>query len=314
MLRDYLAGLLIVLVSSSVSAADLDVTLTGKKWVTSDVVTVGDIFDNTGEYATYALAPAPEVGKKLMLSKNDLQRIVETFRLNWKAPEEDISVALERDAIAVDADALIDALEKSDLTAKISTDAKFVLTEPAGPIVLEGRALPELAVTKTAFDPATERFTATLRISRDGESIKEVALAGIATPMLRVPVLTATIPPNAVISRSDIVEKVLPKRTVRADTVLSAEALVGMAPKRTLQADQPILNSELTPPLMIKRNELVTVIYRNGPILLSTRARALANGTRGDSVTLMNLNSKKPFEAIVTGPQQAEVSAAQFNG
>src|SRR5690606_4094780 len=247
-LRDYLAGFLVLVVSSSVSAAGPNVTLAGKTLVSSDVVTVGDIFSNAGEYASHALAPAPAVGKKLELNKEDLQRIVDAFRLNWQAPQEDLTVSLERDAVAVNAEAVVEALEKSDLTTKIRSDATFAVTEPTEPIVLDGRGLPELNISKTAFDPATERFTATLLVSREGKLFKEVALAGIATPMLRVPVLTSNITPNAVISRADIVEKILPKRAVKSGTILSIDDLVGMAPKRTLQADQPVHSSELTPP------------------------------------------------------------------
>ncbi len=312
MLRDYLAGFLMLVVSSSVSAAD--VKLTGKMLIDGPTVTVGDLFTNAGEHASHALALAPAPGKTLVLSKKDLQRVVDSFGFSWRAPEEDVTVTLERNATTLDAETLIHALENSALKDKISSEASFSILEPAQPVIVAGRALPELSVEQPAFDPATERFAATVKVLRDGKEIQEFTVSGTATPMTRVPVPVSTLAPNAVITASDIVEKYVPRRTVRHGTVLTADELVGLSPKRTLQPGQPVLASELTPPLMVKRNELVTVIYRNGPVMLSTRARALANGARGDTVTLMNISSKKPFDARITGPQQAEIVIDAFNG
>jgi flagella basal body P-ring formation protein FlgA len=305
MWHDYLAGFLVLAAVSSSSAAD--VKLADNNLVSGDAVTVGDLFTNTGEYASHRLALAPKVGEKTILSKADLQRISDAFKFGWKAPEGDLTVALERDASLLGHDAITAALDKSDLKDKINSEASFKISEPAEAVLLDGKALPELNISETAFDPATERFTAKLEVSRNGSPLKTIAVSGIATPMAHVPVLLHPLAPNSVISVSDIVEKTIPKRDLRAGTILSAAELAGLSPKRTLQAGQAISALDVSLPLLVKRNELVTVIYRNGPVMLSTKARALANGARGETVTMMNINSKKPFDARITGPQQAEV-------
>lgn len=289
------------------------VELTGKTLVQGDVVTVGDLFTNTGKHATHVLAPAPAVGEKLTLNKNDLLRVTKAFHLDWTATD-DASASLQRDAVAVTKDDIAAALGASDLKDKIASDAKFDIADFDKAIVLDGQDVPELSVSDTSFDPATEKFSATLHISRKGVAVKDITLNGIATAMITVPVLVRSTTSGLVISKADVTEISVPKRDLRSDVIASKDALIGMTPKRSLQAGKPVASSEVTPPLMIKRNELVTVIYSNGPVHLSTKARALGNATTGETVTLMNANSKKPFDAIVTGPQQAEVNVATING
>jgi flagellar basal body P-ring formation protein FlgA len=311
MFRNSLAALMMLLASSGAFAAESE--LTGKSLVTGNVVTVGDIFTNSGRHDDHVLAPAPDVGAKLILGKTDLVRVAKAFNLEWQ-PADDAQVSIERDAVAVTADDIVQALQKSDLQDKISGDASFEISNIAKPIVLDGQDIPELLISDTSFDPATEKFAATLIIAREGTTIKDIRLYGLATPMATVPVLRAPIQTNAIISKNDIIERTVAKRNLRGAVVLSKDDLVGMTAKRTLIANAPIKQADVTPPVMIKRNELVTVIYQNGPISLSTKARALSNGSKGDSITLMNVNSKKPFDALVTGPQQAVVDLSAING
>lgn len=314
MLRDYLSGLVVLVATSSVSAADLAVTLRGDGFIRGDMVTVGDVFDNAGPYASRKLAPAPDVGTTLTLERTDLERIAEAFRMDWLDKTAEASIRLQRDAFAVDHTMIAEALAQSDLTTRIKSDAKFTITSPEKPIVMNGRSVPEMGISDAAFDPMTERFTATLTLSREGQVEKQVALTGIATEMVTVPVLANPMSANSIVSKADIVDTQIPKKTVRAGMILRADDLVGMTLKRTVKADQPLSTADVTPPLMVKRNEIITVIYRNGPIVLSAKARALSNAVRGDTVMLINVNSKKQFEATITGPQQAEVQLNGLNG
>lgn len=200
-------------------------SLTGKTLIDGASVTVGDLFTNAGDNAGYALAPAPTRLKPLVLSKADLQRVADYFKLNWQAPE--------------------------------------------GPL------------------------TVTLLPTVDENSIM-------------VPVLNVPLAPNSVISEEDLTETPVARNALRATMVLKKEDLLGQVTKRTLMAGQALQQTDVMPPLMVKRNEIITVSYKSGVIALSTKARALDNAAKGDVVNLMNPLSKKPFQAIVVGPQQAE--------
>ncbi len=113
---------------------------------------------------------------------------------------------------------------------------------------------------------------------------------------------------NSPITAQDITEISIPKKQLRSDMLTAKNELIGMTPKRSLQGNQTILRKDINPPIMVKRNDIVTIIYKNGPIVLSAKARALGAGANGETVMMMNTISKKSFEAKVTGPQQAEVN------
>ena len=314
MLRDFIAALVLSLISVSAFAAADANELTGNTLIKGDFVTVGDLFTNAGRNADHVLAPAPEVGKPLILSKDDLQRVADAFHLDWNASDDTQSVSLSRDAVAITKEDIADALAKSELKDKVTLDASFDVHDFAKPIVLDGQAVPELAIGDVSFDPSTEKFSATLHISRNGQPVKDVPISGLATAMAHIPVLLAPMGVGGVISRADIKELSIPRRDVRPDTILTAEEILGQMPKRTLSANQQVNRSDVTPPLMVKRNEMINVTYHNGPIVLNTKARAMSNGTRGDTVTLFNPSSKKSFDAKITGPQQAEVTIEDING
>lgn len=227
-----LSSLAIALILSVPAYADdvLKSALTGKTLITGDVVTVADIFTNTGLHGEYVLAPAPLPGTKLVLGKRDLLRIVRAFKLDWTEANAPEAVTLER--------------------APYSADIKTV----------------------------------------------------------KIPVLKFSTAANSLIKESDIIEIDFPEKQLRGETIVSKKDLIGMTTRRSIMANQSLALHDVNPPLMVKRNELITVIYKNGPVLLSSKARSMANGAEGDTITLMNITSKKSFTAKITGPQQAEVN------
>jgi flagellar basal body P-ring formation protein FlgA len=53
---------------------------------------------------------------------------------------------------------------------------------------------------------------------------------------------------------------------------------------------------------VVRKSELVTVVYIVPGLQLTAKAQALESGGKGDVVTIMNPRSKRVFEAVVTGP------------
>ncbi len=306
MLRDFLIGLsLVVGTATGVHAADS--VLTGKTLIDGNSVTVGDIFTNAGRHAKFVLAPVPKVGETLTLSKADLQRVAQTFRLEWQEPADEITVSLQHNATAIDATKIAEALNNSSIKKDVSDDASFQVTNVNQPLIFPGLEQPEISVSDAVFDPQSEKFTARVTISREDNVLRELIVKGNATPMIAVPVLRRTVMPNTIIHAEDVTLISVPKKELRSGAFESSEEMIGMTAKRTLPAGQVIAQNDVTPPLLVKRNEMITVFYQNGPVRLTTKARALDNGVKGQTVMLENTASKKPFEAKITGPQQAEV-------
>lgn len=288
-------------------AADQASELTGKNLITGDVVTVGDLFTNAGGSAGHVLAPAPAIGSPLALSAADLDRVAKTFRLNWEN-KIDSGITLERDAIAIDKDKIIASLNNSELKGKIDAGAELQLSNIQDDIIVSGHDDTDLTVSDVRFDGTSKKFSAVLNIARNDKILKQVSVEGTASIMVHVPVVKFSMTYNTLISDKDIGDIVVPQTQLRGDAIMSKADLIGMTAKRTILANQVITQQDVTPPVMVKRNDIVTIIYKSGSIQLSSKARSLGNGSRGDNVQFMNTTSKKAFDAKVTGPQTAEVN------
>lgn len=59
----------------------------------------------------------------------------------------------------------------------------------------------------------------------------------------------------------------------------------------------------------VRRGETVTLVYQAPGVALSLRARALEDGSVGQSVRFLNTSSNRTIDAVVTGPGAARAEA-----
>jgi flagella basal body P-ring formation protein FlgA len=63
-------------------------------------------------------------------------------------------------------------------------------------------------------------------------------------------------------------------------------------------------------PDLVQRDQAVTVIFQTAGIYLTTRGKALDNGTEGDVVSVLNIQSKRTVTGTVTGRGQVTIQVA----
>lgn len=103
--------------------------------------------------------------------------------------------------------------------------------------------------------------------------------------------------------------ELVPARTIRAKEVITASDLmrsedtagssglplsdlVGKEARITLYPGRTIHPSDIGEPALVDRNELVTLVFHQGPLRISVEGRALARGASGERVQVMNLASR----------------------
>jgi len=111
-------------------------------------------------------------------------------------------------------------------------------------------------------------------------------------------------------------EILVPNRTIRPQTVITADALdrsdtiaagalqdlhevVGLEARVTLYPGRPIRAADLGPAALIVRNQTIVLTFRSGPLTIQTAGRALDRGGAGDSVRAINLASKTTLYGTV---------------
>ncbi len=116
-------------------------------------------------------------------------------------------------------------------------------------------------------------------------------------------------------------ESLVATRTIRAKSLVAAEDLalvsaelpgalsdpeqaVGLEARVAIYAGKPVRPGDLGPPTLVERNQLVTLVYLSGGLAISTEGRALARGSEGDEVRVMNLGSRNTVTGRI-GPDGA---------
>jgi len=92
-----------------------------------------------------------------------------------------------------------------------------------------------------------------------------------------------------------------------ADAPSDPDAIIGMVARRPLRVGTGVGARDVGAPKVIKRDETIAVSYRLEGVALVLQAKALGDAAVGESVQVMNPQSKRVIEAVASGPGQAVV-------
>lgn len=107
-------------------------------------------------------------------------------------------------------------------------------------------------------------------------------------------------------------------RTIRARSLVSQDDLtlvsaeipgalsdpadaVGLEARVSIYPGKPVRLDDLRPPTLVERNQLVSLVYLSGGLAISAEGRALARGSDGDEIRVMNLGSRNTVSGRI-GP------------
>ncbi len=108
-------------------------------------------------------------------------------------------------------------------------------------------------------------------------------------------VATRTIRSHAIIGSEDVTLKDVDI----AGSLNRIEDAVGLEARVVLYAGRPIRPGDVGPAAIIKRNQIVMLVYRRGGLRIAADARALGRGGVGDYLRVMNLTSRTTVTGII---------------
>lgn len=128
--------------------------------------------------------------------------------------------------------------------------------------------------------------------------LRFVILLGLALPSpggAETLVAARTIRSQAILTPADltVIAKTIP------GTLDNSEQAVGLEARVVLYAGRPIRPGDVGPPALVERNQIVTLLYRRGALVIAADARAMGRGGIGDSLRVMNLSSRSTVTGIV---------------
>ncbi|RZO67970.1 MAG: flagellar basal body P-ring formation protein FlgA [Parvularculaceae bacterium] len=91
------------------------------------------------------------------------------------------------------------------------------------------------------------------------------------------------------------------------EEIVAAESLIGLETRRSLYKGAPVFAGMLRAPILVKRNAIVAMEFRSGPLVIRSEGRALQEGANGDIIRVMNLGSRTTITATVNGGNSVRV-------
>ena len=88
----------------------------------------------------------------------------------------------------------------------------------------------------------------------------------------------------------------------------SVEQAIGMEVRASIRQGRRIRHTDLRRPILVKRNQLVDIVYRRGALMIRGEGRALRDGGKGEAIRVMNLDSRRIVTGRVGVQGQVEVS------
>jgi flagella basal body P-ring formation protein FlgA len=279
--------------------------------VSGDLVRIGDVIDNAGSAAQIAIYRAPDLGATGTLQ---VAQVLNTLRAHQVIGVDtgglkEISVTrLARSLEGKDIEQQIArALERRNGLGD-AANLSLTFDRDLGDVRLDTGFSGTLQPTIVRYDHRNGRFDITFEIgSENGAAAAKLRFTGTAIETVEAAVLARNVERNEILKSSDLMVERRPKAEVGTDAAVRDRA-VGMQARRQLRAGQAIKTADLVKPDLVQRDQSVTLTYEAPGIYLTMRGKALENGTEGDVVNVMNLQSKRTLSGTVTGRGQVSIT------
>src|ERR1700712_814798 len=281
--------------------------------VTGDLVRIGDIIDNAGTAAQIAIYRAPDLGTTGTLPVAHVLNALRSHQVIGVDTRELKEITVTRLARTIEGkdieQQIARALERKNGLGE-AANLNLTFDRDPGDIRLDASNTGGMQATIVRFDPRDGRFDITFEISNDsGTAPTKLRFTGTVVETIEAAVLARGVERNEVLKSSDVVVERRPKAEVGADAATRDRA-VGMQARRQLRAGQAVRVADLAKPDLVQRDQNVTLIYDTPGLYLTVRGKAIENGTEGDVVNVMNLQSKRTISGVVTGRGQVSITVA----
>jgi flagellar basal body P-ring formation protein FlgA len=279
--------------------------------VTGGIVRIGDLVENAGPVADVPIFRAPDLGTR---GRVPTERVVEAIRPHQLVGIDTRGIS---EVVVIRASRPIPPNEISARVAK-ALENQYGLGE-AHNILVEFDRLPqtlnvepgstgELAIAALTYNQRTTRFDVTFDLPSSAASRhQEIRFTGTAIETIDALGIDHPVERGEVLKASDLV--ILRRPKAEGPAITDKRAAAGLAARRELRPGQPLHDGDLMKPMVVQRNDTVTIVYEAPGMTLTLRGQAQDAGALGDTISVMNLQSKRTVQAVVTGTGRVTVTA-----
>jgi flagellar basal body P-ring formation protein FlgA len=279
--------------------------------VTGGIVRIGDLVENAGVIADIPIFRSPDLGTTGTVSAEAVVEAVRAHALRGLDTGGLSEVTVTRASRTFKPEDIENCVARA-LAAKFSLgapgDISLNFDSDLHPLHVESTAKGELHIDRISYDGRTSRFYATLTVPNGPATSFPLKLSGRAIATVEVATVAVPIARGATLKDADILMERQPRTQLGHNYITDREKVVGMAARTALEPGRPLRSAELMKPLVIERNEQVTLVYQIPGIMLTVRGKATEGGAVGDVITVLNEQSKRLIQGEVVGPGHVVIS------
>jgi flagellar basal body P-ring formation protein FlgA len=288
-------------------------TLKASVTVTGEIVRIGDLVEHAGAVADVPIFRAPDLGQTGSVPADRVLDAVlqhHIIGLDMRGLSEVEVTRASRTITVKDVQArILSALsgkyglpDTGNLTVVLDSDIHNIEVEPT--------ATKELAVSRLSYEPRSGHFDIALDLPGSPTARRPpLHVTGTLTETFDAVVAMRELAQGQALKVSDVSIERRPKSQFTPTALTNLDQLQGLSAKHALHAGQVIRQADVSKPELVGRNETVTIVYEVPGIRLTVLGKSVEPGGLGDSINVLNVESKRTVQATVTGPSRVTVNA-----
>lgn len=270
--------------------------------VHGDIVRLSDLFPNAVEDRDKPLFKSPDLGRQGTVAIEHLIDAASRYGFTFDTPLNMKEITVSRPARTIKADRfethlhkqlnkLIDTAPDQNLSFNFSSP----LTNQMVPLHLSG----QLKLLNFSYNKVNKKFHAEFAPKDALTNRFNRTINGTTSITYKRPILKRAIQVGEAITKSDLEYKNFSRFQLSKNSLKNTNNIIGKIATKALKAGNFIKVQDLEIARLIKKNELVTIIFRRSGLSLKTQGKAMADGSLNETIAVMNLQSKRMVNGVI---------------
>ena len=171
---------------------------------------------------------------------------------------------------------------------------------------LEDAQEAKILVSGLKTDELQNRFSCDAEIFADGKSRAQTSITGRYFLLEDIWVPSRNIQKGDVIAPEMLKQIAIRQNRIKPSFVTDKEQLIGKEAKKLLKDGKIVMDRDVGKKILIRKGDIVTVVYRTDKMQITAKVEALSDGGKGDKIEMLNTKSKKTLFGKVVDKDTVE--------
>ena len=273
-----------------------------------DVVLLRDLFDGLTTNGDIEIEKAPRPGESIVFEAETLARLGARHNVAWVHADTDSQVTITRAGQTIESEVVEAVVHEAVADRLMSASFEIEIGGGWPSFVVAAEAEDAPALIDLKHDERSGRFTAILGATPNSPVSDQLKIVGRVVRTESVPMPVRAIAPGSRVTEADLEWRSVRIDRLPQDPVLSADAIVGKSPRRPLKPGQLVRAADLIDPIVVAKGAPVTVVYSTPGIQLTMLGRAVEDGAVGQTIRVLNPQSKLVAVGVVMNDGTVQVA------